>query len=106
MTLFTGPPSRRVKKADQAYQDRVRALGCLICERPASLHHTRFGVGMGQKSKERSILPLCPDHHQWGGHGVAFHAGKKTWQQIYGTEEALLKVVEDKLDEAEAVDRG
>ena len=88
-----------MKKADQAYQDRVRALGCLICERPASLHHVRMGVGKGQKASERDVLPLCPDHHQNGGHGVAFHAGKVTWQEIYGSEEELLKIVKEKCNE-------
>ena len=86
-----------MKKADQDYQDRVRALGCLICERPASLHHVRAGVGKSQKASEREVLPLCPDHHQNGGWGVAFHAGKKTWQEIYGSEESLLKDVKERL---------
>lgn len=88
-----------MNKADQAYQGKVRELGCLICERPASIHHVRVGVGMSQRSGERRVLPLCPDHHLWGGYGVAFHAGKVEWQRIYGSEESLLKIVEEKLNE-------
>lgn len=85
-------------KDEQEYQKRVRELGCIICERPASLHHVRTGVGKGQKSSEYDVLPLCPDHHLWGGHGVAFHAGKETWQGMYGTEAELLEQVKEKLD--------
>lgn len=88
-----------MKASDKAYQDRVRALGCLICERPAALHHVRAGVGKGQRADHRRVLPLCADHHQDGGHGVAFHAGKETWQEVYGTEEELLKVVKERLNE-------
>ena len=87
-------------KDEKEWQRRVRELGCLICERPASLHHIRHGVGKAQKADEYNVLPLCPDHHQNGGHGVAFHAGKKTWQEIYGTEEELLEQVKEKLSEA------
>jgi len=86
-------------KDERAYQARVRELGCLICERPASLHHIREGVGRGQKSSEYDVLPLCPDHHQHGGYGVAFHAGKKKWQDNFGTEAELLRKVKEKLGE-------
>ena len=84
---------------ERRYRNRVAGLGCLICGMPANLHHVRQGVGMGQKAADiGGLLPLCHIHHQNGGHGVAFHAGKKTWQAKYGTEEELLKEVERRLE--------
>jgi hypothetical protein len=89
---------RAATKEEQAHMDAVRELGCLICERPAAIHHTRCGQGAGQRASHFSVLPLCADHHQNGGHGVAFHAGKKTWQERYGTEQELLERVKEKLN--------
>lgn len=86
---------------EKEYQRRVREIGCIICERPASIHHIRAGVGVGQKSGEYDVLPLCPDHHQHGGYGVAFHAGKVAWECAFGTERELLKKVKELLGEAD-----
>lgn len=85
-------------KAEQAYMDRVRGLGCIICLRPAQLHHPRFMVGMSQRASHRDVIPLCADHHLDGGHGVAIHAGKKTFEQAHGTEEYLLRKTKEMLD--------
>jgi hypothetical protein len=83
---------------ERRYRDKVAALGCLICGMPANLHHVRQGVGMGQKAAEiGGLLPLCHIHHQNGGYGVAFHAGKKEWQKNYGTEAELLEEVARRL---------
>ena len=54
-------------------------------------------MGKGQRNTNLKVLPLCPDHHQHGGIGVAFHAGRTTWERCYGTEEELLKQVEEEL---------
>ena len=37
------------------------------------------------------VIPLCPEHHRTGGKGVAIHAGQKTWEAIFGTEEELIE---------------
>lgn len=50
-------------KALQAYWDRVRDLGCLLCGSPAELHHPREGVGKAQKSPDYCVVPLCQPHH-------------------------------------------
>lgn len=68
----------------------VADLGCLICRGPASLHHIRAGQGLGQKASDYLVIPLCPMHHQHGGHGVAIHSGKRTWESLYGSELTLL----------------
>jgi hypothetical protein len=78
---------------------KVVALGCIVCKRegygysPAECHHIRHS---GKRDNKR-IIPICPRHHRTGGHGFAVHAGLATWQQKYGTEEELLRLVIDML---------
>lgn len=77
---------RRANKAERVHMGRVAELGCLICRRPAECHHILHGAGMGQRAGNYEVIPLCPDHHRNGGHGVAIHAGILTWEDKYGTE--------------------
>ena len=78
---------------------RVADLGCIVCHNegmgksPASLHHIRTGYGISQRAPNDEVIPLCPLHHQHGGHGVAYHAGAKTWESHFGTELKLLEQV-------------
>lgn len=84
------------------YKSRVAELGCIVdgCGAPAMLHHPRFCVGMGQRSNDWLVIPLCPDHHQNGGLGVAIHAGQNTFESLYGTEAELLARVIQRMDYA------
>ena len=52
-----------------------------------TIHHVRRH---GEKRKHSKAIGLCQNHHQDGGHGVAIHAGKRTWCENHGTEEDLL----------------
>ncbi|EEJ5116973.1 Protein of uncharacterised function (DUF968) [Salmonella enterica subsp. salamae] len=91
-------------KTDRIWLSRVAALGCIVCknlgfgETPAEIHHVRTGQGAGQRADHRKTIPLCHQHHRVGGHGVAIHAGKKTWEQKYGSETELLIQVVSELD--------
>lgn len=86
-------------KAEKEHLGRVAALGCIVCrhaETPfmaAEVHHIRQGAGMGRRNSHFETIPLCPMHHRTGGYGVAFHAGPKVWQELYGTERELLEEV-------------
>lgn len=88
-----------MKKAEREYLNRVVSLGCIVCrnlghgETPAHVHHIRTGKGMAQRASNYETIPLCPAHHQHGGHGVAIHAGQKTWETNFGTELELLEQV-------------
>ena len=75
----------------------IAGLGCIICQRPAEIHHLRAGMGMGQRSAD--VIPLCPEHHRTGGHGIAFHAGRKTWEARFGTEVELLQKTQELLEQ-------
>jgi len=87
-------------KAERRHLDRVAGLGCIVCRihksiyTPAGIHHIRAGVGMGQRSPHTRVIGLCSAHHQTGGHEVAIHAGRATWEANYGTELELLEAVE------------
>jgi hypothetical protein len=67
----------------------VASYPCLICGAPSEVHHIGGG-GMGKKSPDSHTIPLCAPHHRTGGHGLAVHAGRKTWEANYGTEKELL----------------
>lgn len=90
-------------KAERRHLDAVASLGCIACRNlgygasPAHVHHIRTGIGMGQRASHNETIPLCPTHHQHGGHGVAIHAGQKTWEAIHGTELELLQQTKDEL---------
>ena len=92
--------SKRKTKDEQQWLNRVAELGCTICKRPAEIHHIGNGT-MGKRASNFEVIPLCSEHHRTGGHGVAVHAGRKTWEAIYGTERELLQKTQAQLhDEA------
>lgn len=88
-------------KAEQSYLNSVASIGCIVCRihlkvySPAQIHHIRHGMGMGQRNSNFNVLPLCPPHHQTGGHGVAFHAGRKAFEENFGTELELKAMVDE-----------
>jgi len=52
--------------------------------------HHLTGGGMGRKMPDSHTIPLCVLHHTAGGHGIALHAGQRTWEANYGKQEELL----------------
>jgi len=83
-------------KIECQYLDHVARIGCIVCfhqgqDTPAEIHHIRSGLGMSQRATNFRVLPLCPIHHRIGGRGTAFHAGRRTWETRFGSEEELLK---------------
>lgn len=80
-----------MKAIERLHLSKVAALGCIICQSPAEIHHIRHGVGMGQRSSYKKAIPLCHSHHRTGGFGVALHAGQKTFEANFGTELELLE---------------
>ena len=87
-----------MSKRDKKRLDQLSELGCVVCRvfhkvySPPAIHHLRSGVGMGQRSGDDRAIPLCPNHHQYGGYGVALHAGQKQFEHNYATEDELLEM--------------
>jgi hypothetical protein len=52
--------------AVQFHHDRVAELGCLVSERPATLHHvTGYADKPGRFSRDEwLVVPLAPEYHQ------------------------------------------
>jgi len=89
-----------MNKKEREHLSQIASIGCIVClnngypDTPAEIHH----IGNGTLSKRASnfeAIPLCPAHHRTGGHGVAVHAGRKTWESNYGTERELLSQAHD-----------
>ncbi len=84
--------------ASRRHLARVASLPCSVCGvRGVECHHPRgheFGTGQSMKASDYFAIPLCPKHHRTGGLGVAFHAGKKSWQENFGSQmDHLLKTL-------------
>ena len=75
-------------KAEREHMSKVASLGCLVCQRPANVHHIRpVGLGIGMRSGHYQTIPLCRDHHQGQ---FSIHNCKEQFEAMYGTEEELL----------------
>jgi hypothetical protein len=48
--------------------ERVAALGCCVCGKPATVHHvTGYADLPGRLMRaDKRVVPLCPPHHQAG----------------------------------------
>lgn len=82
--------------AEKRHLSRVASLGCIVCHENgehggfAEIHHPRFSSGMAQRASHYLSIPLCANHHRYGVHGVAIHAGQEIFERMYGTEAELL----------------
>ena len=92
-----------MRKAEREHLNKVAELGCIVCrnegflDSPAEIHHIGNGA-TSKKSSHYESIPLCHCHHRTGGHGLAVHAGKKTWEAKFGTEKELLKQTLELID--------
>jgi len=75
---------RTPNKEEKAWLDAICQIGCCVCRNefqlfsPACPHHIDGKTKLGAHFL---TIPLCGQHHQTGGPGVAFHAtGKKVWE--------------------------
>lgn len=82
-------------KAEKQRFEKLVDWGCIVCLRTGlgysqpEIHHVRFNAGMGKKSND--TIALCPNHHRLGDYGVAYHAGKRGFEDNFGTEQSLLE---------------
>lgn len=92
-------------KYERLHYGRLSHLGCIVClikgygySQP-EVHHIKSGnAGIGMKSHWSLAIPLCPQHHRLGGHGIAVHAGKLKFEENFGTEVELLNRTLNLLD--------
>ena len=89
-------------KSERDYMSRVASIGCICCGQPAELHHPRKHTGLGLKSSNYDVIPLCPSHHRLGK--VSIHLGKTLFENKFGTEKDLLKKVKKALVEKQKME--
>ena len=93
--------ARREAGRDPMRRQCLHDLGCIVCLRTTgswvacAIHHTRTGMGMGMRNDDAHAIGLCTNHHQTGKRGVAFHAGRKGFEEAFGTETELLAATND-----------
>ena len=76
-------------RLEREHLSKVASLGCLVCQRPANVHHIRpIGLGMGMRSSHYQTIPLCREHHQGQ---FSIHNCKEQFEAMYGTEAELLQ---------------
>ena len=84
--------------------DGINQMGCVICSMPCEIHHLKgheFGTGMSLKAGDRFTIGLCTNHHR-GLQG--FHSiGKRTWEEMFETQQYYLDVVDAYLELLEQI---
>ena len=68
---------------DKAHFQKVASLGCIICGGLAEIHHSRDGLGMGQRDHSQ-VYPLCPYHHRHAKDSR--HGSPASFAENYGTD--------------------
>lgn len=87
-----------MNKSETEHINKVLQLGCVACKKlghytpQCEVHHIGNGA-MGKRASNYEVIPLCAMHHRLGGYGVAVHAGRKAWEDQFGTEQELLAEV-------------
>ena len=76
-------------RLEREHMSKVASLGCLVCQRPANVHHIRpIGLGIGMRSGHYQTIPLCREHHQGQ---FSIHNCKQEFEAMYGTEHEMLQ---------------
>jgi hypothetical protein len=82
--------SRPPNDSERRHWDRIRSLGCCICQaKNPEVHHC--GTGGGGRKDHMKVIGLCHFHHR-GEQGI-HTMGRKVWGVIYGTESEHLERV-------------
>lgn len=105
LVKWVGAASMSAKEEKEHYA-RLCSLGCIACHTlgygfsPCEIHHIRYQAGLSKKSHFSKAIPLCPNHHRLGGHGVAIHAGRRAFETMVGmTELELVEKTKQLLEE-------
>jgi hypothetical protein len=78
--------------AERRHLGRVAELGCVVCQKPATVHHvTSDGFQRLSRTHQR-ITPLCPTHHmiQFGPRESVEALGHAGFHATYGIDLLLL----------------
>jgi hypothetical protein len=92
------------KNKTKLEKERLEIIGnmpCYACyqdgkEINAEVHHIRNKTGLGLRPSHFDTIPLCHSHHRTGK--ISVHLGKKVFVEKYGTEQEILKIVNEQVE--------
>ena len=87
------PKAKAAPDADEkAHMDRVARMGCLVCGKPAELHHSMSAPGKIRRRDHRFVVPLCEVHHRGrvGDHGLG---SERAFLAEYGIDLGLVALM-------------
>lgn len=104
------PPEFRNGYKDKKRLEAIAQMGCIVCENEGidqidhlEIHHF-IGCGLGLKASDLLSIPLCWTHHQKYKDSkdvklkkLSIHGLTKEFEKKFGTQEMLLKQVNEKL---------
>ena len=79
---------RAMNSSEKAHAARLASMGCVICGKPATIHHERR---YGAPTDHRLLVPLCPEHHQiqWGKESLEYMGHEKFEEMFKGQLDGL-----------------
>lgn len=80
------PPTKRQRERWEA----LRAYGCMVCRRPAQIHH--LFTGMGGRKDHSAVAPLCEEHHT--GSAGLHQIGRKAFAARFMSEQEMQEKAE------------
>ena len=72
--------TKKPDKMEKFHMDRIAEKGCLICKRPAVIHHSLCF----RPRNHKYILPLCPDHHNMTNDSVHMNGNERKFFKQWG----------------------
>lgn len=104
ITINKQPVELRNGYKDKERLAKLHDLPCIVCSKfhlkqtTKTVAHHFIGRGIGKKASDLLTLSLCEYHHTKGNCGEAIHSGRRTWEEKFGTQEELLKDVDELLN--------
>jgi hypothetical protein len=88
-----------MREEDSVYLSLVRGMKCIVphCEERKTDPHHVFAGGMGTKTSDYNVIPLCREHHRW-----LHDLGKETFRKQYlggASYEELVEKVQAEVEE-------
>jgi len=75
---------KNATKLEKFHLNRIAEKGCLICQRPALIHH----LLRKRPRSHRWTIPLCPEHHDAPYKGSLHNDGnERRWFKQHGIDE-------------------
>ena len=80
------PKAKAIASGEEGrHVQRIAGIPCLICQRPANVHHGMHASGKVRRRDHRFIVPLCRDHHQ-GDEGVHGLGSESKFRERWGVD--------------------